>query len=79
MRILMLVAVLALTGCANVREALGAYQTAADKGVGVGTTAEAEAAGANDPAQVADGVRSNLPATLGGDAENRAYSTPPKP
>ena len=78
MRILMLVAVLALTGCSTARAALGEYQKAADKGVGIGTASEAEAAAASAEPAESGAARRDLPATLGGDAENRVYSAPPK-
>ncbi len=78
MRIVMLVAVLALAGCSNVREALGAYQKAADKGIGVETGAQAEASAADEPPSAPGAARRDLPASLGGDHENHVYATPPK-
>lgn len=70
MRPLLLLALLPLAACATVREGLGRYQQAADKGfeVQVGDTAE--------PAATPDiGARPNVPAALIGDTENRKYTT----
>jgi len=77
MRGLILMTVLALAGCANVRTALGQYQGVADKGVVVGTAAESEAA-APSGAGPGNAARPDLPATLGGDKEHHVYSSEPK-
>ena len=78
MRGLILMTVLALAGCANVRTALGQYQGVADKGVVVGTAAESEAAAPASGAGSGKAARQDLPATLGGDKEHHVYSSEPK-
>ncbi len=64
-----------LGGCASTRRVLGQYQGIADKGVQLGNGGPPDAADAPTPA---DPKHPNLPGTLGGDAEHRAYTTPPK-
>ena len=64
----------ALAGCATIKEGLGAYQRAADKGVGFGLNGPPDAPLAAAPAT----GKAALPTGLGGDKENAAYTSPPQ-
>ena len=68
---------LLLTGCESTRRAIGSLQGVADKGIVVGTAAATEDA-APASAAAPGKTKGNLPASLGGDHENHAYTTPPK-
>ena len=70
MRIALLLSLVALAGCATIRQGLGEYQKAADKGIKVGTAAAAETTDAEPGKAV-------LPGGLGGDKANAAYTSPP--
>ena len=60
-----------LGGCATVRQGLGAFQRAADKGINIGGPPDAPS-----PASAQD--RTGLPAGLGGDKAHAAYTSPPQ-
>ena len=71
MRTALLLSLVALAGCATIRQGLGEYQKAADKGIQVGTAAAAETAPDAEPGKAL------LPGGLGGDKANAAYTSPP--
>jgi hypothetical protein len=79
MRKLLILALLPLTACATVRQGLGEFQRAADKGfeVSVGEPAPTETATTAPAAKAAP-----VPTALVGDTANRRYTTdaavPPK-
>ena len=79
MRKLLILAALPLAGCATVRQGLGEFQRAADKGfeVSVGEPTPAETAATAPAAKAAP-----VPTALVGDTANRRYTTgdpaPPK-
>ena len=77
MRLPLLLALVALAACsAEQRRAIGGpVQAAAAKGVVLGTASQAEDAPAAKGADKA--AKPNLPGTLGGDVEHRAYSSGP--
>jgi uncharacterized protein YceK len=90
-RVVIIVLVAALGGCAGVRHGLGAYQKAADKGVTIGDSGKpGGTAPPNSAAENGDsgavthkGKRAKaaaLPGGLGGDKEHRAYTgdAPPR-
>ena len=73
MRLTLLLLVAVLGGCSTIRQGLGEYQKAADKGLQVGSAAASETVGpANDAGKPA------LPGGLGGDKANAAYTSPPQ-
>ena len=74
MRLTLLLLVAVLGGCSTIRQGLGEYQKAADKGLQVGTAAAAEPVG---PA-AEDTGKQLLPGGLGGDKANAAYTSPPQ-
>ncbi|QMW22552.1 hypothetical protein [Sandaracinobacteroides saxicola] len=62
-----------LAGCATAREAAGAFNQMAERGVGIQSAAQAEAAADREAARASNA----LPGGLGGDKANAAHAGAP--
>lgn len=78
MRFTPLLLLAALAGCSTIRQGLGEYQKAADKGLQVGSSAAAEPLPGAPAAAEVDRGKAVLPGGLGGDKANAAYTSPPQ-
>ncbi len=75
----LLLLIVALAGCASVRKGLGAYQKAADKGIGFNLPPDAPVGPGSTAAIAATAPNKNaLPSDLGGDKAHAAYTSTPQ-